>query len=115
MLDIKAENVLQQILDETLFEKFTASQLVNPSPRKFLGDLTIYGSEYFSIPAKFGPPVLADLSAAVRGEKRRDHIAQPDLYRAPEVMLKAPWSYPVDIWNAGVMVIELSFSTILVA
>lgn len=61
------------------------------------------------MPTKFGLPVLADLSAAVRGETKRDHIAQPDLYRAPEVMLKAEWSYPIDIWNAGVMVNKSTF------
>ena len=103
-IDLKAENILQQIRDDSLFERFTAHQLVYPSPRKFLGDLTIYGSESFQLPTKFGLPVLADLSAAVKGEKARDDIAQPDLYRAPEVMLKASWSYPVDIWNVGVMV-----------
>lgn len=102
--DLKAENVLQQIRDDTLFERFTTHQLAYPSPRKFLGDLTIYGSENFQLPTKFGLPVLADLSAAVRGDRTRDHIAQPGLYRAPEVMLKAPWSYPVDIWNVGAMV-----------
>ncbi|KAI4118110.1 MAG: hypothetical protein LQ345_001767, partial [Seirophora villosa] len=29
--------------------------------------------------------------------------AQPNLYRAPEVFLKAPWSYSIDIWNVGCM------------
>jgi serine/threonine protein kinase len=28
-------------------------------------------------------------------------------FQAPEVMLKAAWSYPVDIWNVGVMIWDL--------
>lgn len=29
---------------------------------------------------------------------------QPNIYRPPEVILKAPWTYSVDIWNVGCMV-----------
>lgn len=34
----------------------------------------------------------------------RNHDAQPNVYRSPEVMVKAPWSYHVDIWNVGAMI-----------
>lgn len=40
----------------------------------------------------------------MNGELKRNHDAQPNIYRAPEVMLKAPWSYPIDIWNVGAMI-----------
>ncbi|OQV11245.1 Protein kinase domain-containing protein [Cladophialophora immunda] len=30
-----------------------------------------------------------------------------DLYRAPEVLLKLPWAFPVDVWSVGVMTLEL--------
>jgi hypothetical protein len=39
-----------------------------------------------------------------RGDQNRCHDAQPNIYRSPEVMLRVDWSYPVDIWNVGVMV-----------
>jgi len=26
------------------------------------------------------------------------------MYQAPEVVFQIPWSYPVDIWNGGLMV-----------
>ena len=48
--------------------------------------------------------MLSDFGSAVRGDETRVHNAQPNVYRSPEVMLKAKWSYPVDIWNVGVMV-----------
>jgi serine/threonine protein kinase len=28
----------------------------------------------------------------------------PDVYRAPEVVLDMPWSYPIDIWSLGMVV-----------
>lgn len=48
--------------------------------------------------------MLSDLGEAVQGDEARHHNAQPDVHRAPEVMLKADWSYAVDIWNVGTMV-----------
>lgn len=51
--------------------------------------------------------MLSDFGSAVRGDQRRNHDAQPNVYRSPEVMLKVDWSYPVDIWNVGVMVCPL--------
>ncbi len=48
--------------------------------------------------------VLSDFGSAVRGDEKRSHDAQPNVYRCPEVMLKTEWSYPADIWNFGAMV-----------
>jgi serine/threonine-protein kinase SRPK3 len=56
------------------------------------------------LPRTFGKAVLSDFGSAVRGDERRNRDAQPNVYRSPEVMLEAEWSYPVDIWNVGVMV-----------
>ncbi|PWY84820.1 kinase-like protein [Aspergillus heteromorphus CBS 117.55] len=36
-----------------------------------------------------------------------EHEAQPNIYRSPEMMLKAGWSYPIDIWNVGAMIWDL--------
>lgn len=102
--DIKADNILQDIKDQSILEAFTKAELSTPSPRKFVGDATIYASRTFDLPRQFGEPVLSDFGAAVRGDLKRNHDAQPAVYRSPEVMLKAESSYPVDIWNVGVMV-----------
>ncbi|ODA79301.1 hypothetical protein RJ55_04894 [Drechmeria coniospora] len=56
---------------------------------------------------RFGGPVLSDFGAAVRGDVKRNQDAQPAMYRAPEVMLQAEWSYPVDIWNVGAMIWDI--------
>jgi hypothetical protein len=48
--------------------------------------------------------VISDLLCPLDdGVEYREDI-QPDIYRAPEVILDIPWTYSVDIWNVGCMV-----------
>ena len=75
-----------------------------PSPRKCVDGAPVYMSRQFGLPQDFGRIVLSDFGSTVRGDVKRNHDAQPDVYRSPEVMIKAAWSYPVDIWNVGAMV-----------
>jgi hypothetical protein len=91
-------------VDHRILETFVKAELKTPSPRKFVDGTPIYRSRTFELPTKFGGAVLSDFGTAVRGDQKRNHDAQPNVYRSPEVMLKAEWSYPVDIWNVGVMV-----------
>jgi serine/threonine protein kinase len=77
--------------------------------------MPVFASRRFDLPKVFGRAVLSDFGSAVGGDQRRNHDAQPNVYRSPEVMLKIDWSYPVDIWNVGVMVcsacsISISFT-----
>lgn len=93
-----------ELVDESVIEAFTLSEMDEPSPRKTVDGSTIYLSRRFGRPREFGNSILCDFGAAVRGDQKRNHDAQPNVYRSPEVMLKTEWSYPVDIWNVGVMV-----------
>jgi hypothetical protein len=61
-------------------------------------------SRRFGLPEDSGRIILSDFGAAVRGDVKRNHDAQPNVYRSPEVMLMAAWSYPADIWNVGAMI-----------
>ncbi|KAL2261956.1 hypothetical protein VTK26DRAFT_2913 [Humicola hyalothermophila] len=47
--------------------------------------------------------VLCDFGSVVSGEPANTKDVQPNLYRAPEVLLGVPWSYKIDIWNVGCM------------
>jgi hypothetical protein len=102
--DIKADNILNELVDEKVLKTFTKAEMKTPSPRKFIDGHTVYLSRRFERPTKFGDMILSDFGSAVRGDMKRNHDAQPDVYRSPEVMLKVEWSYPVDIWNVGCMV-----------
>ena len=77
------------------------------TPRKGEGAGSIYLSRDFG-DLKKGPgrPKIADFGLAVLGDLSRphNHPIQADLFRAPEVILRAGWTYSVDTWNLGVMV-----------
>ncbi|KAG7152481.1 Serine/threonine-protein kinase SRPK like [Verticillium longisporum] len=105
--DIKADNIMMELVDESVLAAFTQSEIDHPSPRKFVDGAPIYLSRQSGRPRQFGNVVLGDFGAAVRGDKKRNHDAQPNVYRSPEVMLKTEWSYPADIWNVGVMIWDL--------
>ena len=76
-------------------------ELEHPVPRKHR---IIYGSRQLTIPKTYGEPILCDFGAAVYGNTDHEEDVQPDVYRAPEVILEMKWSYSIDIWNVGTMV-----------
>ena len=91
--------------DNSIFSDWEKSEKENPSSRKFLGR-TIYESQPFrsaNALSKFGLPLLSDFGEARIGEVHTGLI-QPELYRAPEVVLKMEWTSKVDIWNVGTLV-----------
>ncbi|EHA19843.1 hypothetical protein ASPNIDRAFT_124578 [Aspergillus niger ATCC 1015] len=94
--DIKADNIsMFGIEDDSVFHDFTENELKNPCPRKELDGRNIYS---------WGAPILCDFGSAVPGDIEHSEDIQPDIYRAPEVILEAPWGYKVDIWNVGCMI-----------
>ena len=94
-----------QLADSSVFTKFEEDELRNPSPRKELDGRAIFLSrELEMIPGKLGAPVLFDFGSAMLGDIEHLEDVQPDIYRAPEVILEVPWSYSIDIWNVGCMV-----------
>lgn len=103
-LDIKADNIMFGIDDDSVFTAFEEQELLDPSPRKVVDGRAIYLSRELQMPKNWGAPVLCDFGSAVVGGKEHLEDVQPDIYRAPEVILEAPWSYQVDLWNAGCMV-----------
>lgn len=105
--DIKSDNIMQGIADKRILEAFTHAELATPSARKVINGQTIYRSRQFELPEEFGNVVLGDLGSAVEGDEKRNHDAQPEVYRSPETMLKVDWSYPIDIWNVGCMIWDL--------
>lgn len=76
-----------------------------------LNGRTIYTSRHLRMPNKLDAPILCDFGSAVLGHEEHSEDIQPDIYRAPEVILQAPWTYSVDIWNVGCVVRKLIFPT----
>ncbi|EXK83274.1 CMGC/SRPK protein kinase [Fusarium oxysporum f. sp. raphani 54005] len=105
--DIKGDNIMFGIYDDSVFTAFEEEELSDPTPRKEVDGRTIYISRELRKPKDYGAPVLCDFGSAVPGDVEHCEDIQPDIYRAPEVILQAPWSYKVDIWNAGCMIWDI--------
>lgn len=89
-----------------VFSKMLEAEESEPSPRKTSGDYTVYQSRGFmldDIKHSMGALLLCDLGETRKGAPQTGLI-QPDLFRAPEVVLGMPWTSKADIWNVGVMV-----------
>jgi serine/threonine protein kinase len=94
------------INDDSVFTTFEEEEQLCPSPRKDVDGRFIYLSRELQMPRTWGAPVLCDFGSAVLGVTEHLEDVQPDIYRAPEVILEAPWSYQIDIWNTGCMVMS---------
>lgn len=92
------------INDDTVFSDFEQRELRGPGPAKEVDGRMVYVSRELRVPKQLGAPVLCDFGSAVFGGVEHTEDVQPDIYRAPEVILEDPWSYGIDIWNAGCMV-----------
>ncbi|KAG6215641.1 hypothetical protein E4U34_005568 [Claviceps purpurea] len=103
--DIQESNMLLGT-DESVLREFEQEELNNPCPRKELEGKTVYQSRELKQAKNFDALVLCDFGSAMHlddGIARREDI-QPDVYRAPEVVLGIPWTSSVDIWNVGCMI-----------
>ncbi|EFR00911.1 CMGC/CLK protein kinase [Nannizzia gypsea CBS 118893] len=102
-----ADNIMFGTADDSIFRDFEEAELQTPSPRKELDGRIIYLSRELGIPKALGPPVLCDFGSAIPGDIEHSEYIQPNIYRAPEVILEAPWTYSVDIWNTGCMIWDI--------
>lgn len=91
---------------KTLFD-FEEREIEKPSARKVLKERTIYTSSSF--PPSNGIPLLSDFGEARFGEGEHNEVIMPNVYRAPEIILKMNWDYKVDIWNVAVVVSRLQY------
>ncbi|KAI9666607.1 MAG: hypothetical protein M1821_004543 [Bathelium mastoideum] len=103
--DLQPSNMLLGIHDESVLAKFEQYETDNPCPRKELDDRTIYLSR--PMPLTKGEPSITDLSEARFGDSKHTDRIMPNVYRAPEIILGLPWSYPVDIWGFGMVLWDL--------
>ncbi|KAH8195932.1 hypothetical protein TruAng_009911 [Truncatella angustata] len=105
--DIKGDNIMFGIGDNSVFSDFEEQELQKPCPRKEVDGRTIYVSRELRMPKEWGAPVLCDFISAMPGDMEHLEDIQPNIYRAPEVILEAPWTYSVDVWNVGCMIWDI--------
>ncbi|PNY20667.1 Serine/threonine-protein kinase SRPK [Tolypocladium capitatum] len=112
--DLKLDNILMSVERGSLIEHFADSQSAYPMARKECHGHTLYAAHtsYGDIDARLVAnmvPKIADFGLARRGDGAHPllHPIQPNLFRAPEVLLGTGWSYSADVWNFGTMMWEL--------
>lgn len=104
--DLKPDNVMVKIEDPSILERDARDEYDHPLPQKHVDGRVIYLSRN-----NYGHPAVAtgiiqitDFDLAVFGDARHTGCIQAEVYRAPEVVLDAGYSYSADIWSLGVMV-----------
>ncbi|KAK6365862.1 hypothetical protein LTR64_008698 [Lithohypha guttulata] len=108
--DLKPDNILLGIEDEEIISELIKEEEKDPTPAKLYDNRCIYAHRNFgNLRGPPGRPKIADFGLAVRSpdDGTYNHPIQPDLLQAPEVILRAGWSYSADIWNLGVMIWDL--------
>ncbi|KAM5441437.1 hypothetical protein MferCBS31731_003508 [Microsporum ferrugineum] len=105
--DLQAKNLLLGIDDPSIFFIFEEAEVEHqPCPRKVLDDRIIYVSR--RVPFSGRLPIITDFGEArLRHEAHRGEDIMPDLYRAPEVILRMEWDIWVDIWSVAMVVWDL--------
>ncbi|OAA57990.1 protein kinase-like protein [Niveomyces insectorum RCEF 264] len=98
--DLHADNLLIGMADPSVFDKLVNLEAKTPSRRKYVDGTVIHTS--LGVVQGIGPLMLCDMGQARIGHLH-EGIAMPAPFRAPEVILKMPWDYKIDMWNVGVL------------
>lgn len=106
-LDLKPDNIMLHIENQSVMNDFVANQSRHPPPRHTReDDHVVYHSQN-----DFGPlqelmllPAISEFDLAV-SDGMHLQPTQTHRHRAPEVILGTGWSYSADIWNLGLMLI----------
>lgn len=83
------------------------AEKATPSVQKVIdAQRTICASRPFRHPKDFafGPPVLCDFGEARIGSCHQYLGIQPEVYKAPEILMQTDWCHSVDIWNLACVV-----------
>ncbi|CAK4033103.1 CMGC kinase [Lecanosticta acicola] len=107
--DLKLDNILVGFEDESVLKLKAAQFQTSENLFKQGTGRRIYQSrsDFGPLQSYITPPVIGDLDSAEDVDMGA-HPTQPDVYRAPEVVLGWGWSSSADIWNLGHLVWTLA-------
>lgn len=95
-----------KIEDSAILERDAQAEYLDPLPQKHVdGRITYLSRNNFGHPSMpTGIIQIVDFDRSVLGTVPQSGCIQADVYRAPEVILDAGYTYSADIWSLGVMV-----------
>jgi serine/threonine protein kinase len=106
--DLKGDHFMLPFEEPAVIGDYVREQEANPAPFNERRGRPIYESrpDFGHLRKGVGLVKVTDFGLAVRGDvpTKHNHDIQPLEYTAPEVMLKAGWTYSADIWNLGLVV-----------
>jgi serine/threonine protein kinase len=88
--------------DPSELQEVEEAEMTEPSSRKVYKDHAIYSSRILMLTPAL--PVLCDFGEARFGSESYGEEAMPDLYRAPEIIMRIEWTEKIDIWALGLVV-----------
>lgn len=101
--------------DSSVIDDYVHQQKANPQLYKEVDGYPIYQSraDFGGLRKGVGLLKMNDFGAAVFGNVSTPHRhdIQPEQFCAPEVLLKAGWTYSADIWNLGMVVRRFDIET----
>ena len=117
-IDLKPDNIMVKVEDPSILEESAKDEYKHPLPQKVYPDgHTIYLSRnnFGSFRRTTGVINITDFDLSVRGDSDEPNsgCVQAEVYRAPEIIVDAGYSYSADIWGLGVMVCSTAPSLFL--
>ncbi|KXX80341.1 Serine/threonine-protein kinase SRPK [Madurella mycetomatis] len=100
--DIQEDNIMFAVEETSEWRAVEEVEMAEPSPRKAYKNHVIHSSRVLELPTPT-IPVLCDFGEARFGSEAYREHAMPDLYRAPEILLRIEWNEKIDIWALGLM------------
>ncbi|EXU97719.1 serine/threonine protein kinase domain protein [Metarhizium robertsii] len=118
--DIKPQNILIQtsaiknMFKHAPSEAFKPDSLALPPPLDFYTESAQVSSAEEDLAHSTDISImLADFGTASWFERHLTEWIQPQMLRAPEVILEANWDHKVDVWNLGLIIWELAEGRLL--
>lgn len=105
--DLKTDNIMIRFEDPAMPQEVAQDEYNAPLAQKHLNDgrvIYLSRNDFGPLRKPTGVIRITDFDRAVLGTEAQSGCIQADIYRAPESILDAGYSYPADIWNLGVVV-----------
>ncbi|KAF4968321.1 hypothetical protein FSARC_4266 [Fusarium sarcochroum] len=108
-IHLKGDHFMIPFEDASVLDEYVLRQEANPAPciKRDGRPKYVSRSEFGQLRGTVENVKLTDFGLAVRGNQPNNHDIQPREYTAPEALLKADWTYSVDIWNLALVLFDL--------